>query len=151
MCDNIASSGCNFIVWLCVQQRLAILDRIRKWGVTSEVTCKLCNNADESHQHLLVECSWTLELKQLILGKFGLQTEVSFVGEIMRMARVCKKKQDVAKVIHLLWLEWIYEVWITWCRLVFQGQQPSLLKARTNILFQATIDCRESMLGYLMY
>ncbi|XP_058216740.1 uncharacterized protein LOC131327608 [Rhododendron vialii] len=45
-----------FILWLVVLHRLSTKDRLLSWGMNVEDGCVLCNNGQESHEHLFFHC-----------------------------------------------------------------------------------------------
>ena len=49
----------SFILWLASQNRLQTLDRLRKVGITERTHCVLCNQDEETHNHLFFQCNYT--------------------------------------------------------------------------------------------
>ncbi|KAL9840234.1 putative RNA-directed DNA polymerase [Arabidopsis thaliana] len=49
----------SFLLWLTVQNRLSTGDRIKAWNSGQLVTCTLCNNAEETRDHLFFSCQYT--------------------------------------------------------------------------------------------
>lgn len=46
-----------FNMWLQVQDRLLIADRLLKWGIQIDNMCSLCKLAVDTRDHLFVECA----------------------------------------------------------------------------------------------
>jgi hypothetical protein len=63
-----APPKCKLFAWLIIQNRVWTADRLQKRGWPSCVLCKLCNQVQESADHLLYKCRFTtriwIELKE---------------------------------------------------------------------------------------
>lgn len=60
-----------FIAWMLAHQRLSTMDRLASWGIQVDAVHKLCNQMNESHQLLFVECTLTQELRQGTMRMFA--------------------------------------------------------------------------------
>lgn len=58
VCNNKASPKSKFILWFDIQNRLATTDRFSRWNVNCSLSCCLCDEANESVQHLFFECGY---------------------------------------------------------------------------------------------
>jgi hypothetical protein len=68
-CGSVqAPPKCKLFAWLIIQNRVWTADRLQKRGWPSCVLCKLCNQVQESADHLLYKCRFTtriwIELKE---------------------------------------------------------------------------------------
>ena len=52
----------SFHAWLVTLNRLPTRDRLLSWGLAVPATCLLCNQGDESRDHLFFSCSFSSEL-----------------------------------------------------------------------------------------
>ncbi|XP_013633133.1 PREDICTED: uncharacterized protein LOC106338781 [Brassica oleracea var. oleracea] len=52
----------SFHAWLVTLNRLPTRDRLLSWGLAVPATCLLCNQGDESRDHLFFSCSFSYEL-----------------------------------------------------------------------------------------
>lgn len=52
----------SFCMWLAVQNRLSTGDRMLQWNRGVDATCLLCNNAQESRDHIFFACDYTTEI-----------------------------------------------------------------------------------------
>lgn len=59
----------NFLAWLTVLNRCATKDRIMQWGLQTNPTCVLCNNAAETREHLYFDCTYSWMLWSNLAGK----------------------------------------------------------------------------------
>jgi hypothetical protein len=77
---------CRFFLWLVAHKRCWTADRLAKRGLNHPDKCLLCDQEEETIDHLLVQCSFSREFWYLLLRKFGLHslapqpTANSFLG-----------------------------------------------------------------------
>jgi hypothetical protein len=57
-----APSKCKFFIWLVEHDRCWIADGLRKRGLDQPELCPLCDQEDESMNHLLVKCVFVKKL-----------------------------------------------------------------------------------------
>ena len=57
-----APPKCKFFAWLAFQNRLWTSDRLQKRGCPNQQVCPLCHSADESANHLLAHCRYSLRI-----------------------------------------------------------------------------------------
>ena len=57
----------NFFTWLAVKDRIWTADRRRHRGLTTDTTCRLCDQEDETADHLLCNCSFTRQVWYALL------------------------------------------------------------------------------------
>lgn len=65
-----ASLKCQVFLWLVVQQRLHTSDRLSKWGVIVVKFCQLCQEAEESHDHVFLGCRWVNDIRLKVMVNF---------------------------------------------------------------------------------
>ncbi|XP_074277626.1 uncharacterized protein LOC141601261 [Silene latifolia] len=61
----------NFIGWLIANERLLTRDRLHRIGITSDISCVLCENAQESHDHLFFKCIYSRRCLDLVATNLG--------------------------------------------------------------------------------
>ena len=49
----------SFIIWLRVQERLLTQDKLIKRYPQKVMSCALCDNESDSHEHLFIECHFS--------------------------------------------------------------------------------------------
>ena len=52
----------SFLVWIDVLNRLQTGDKIRLWNTGINATCTLCNEAEETREHLFFSCRYTRQI-----------------------------------------------------------------------------------------
>jgi len=64
----------RFFIWLVAQKRVWTADRLAKRGLVHPDKCPLCDQEDETIDHLLVTCSFSREFWYLLLRKFDMHS-----------------------------------------------------------------------------
>lgn len=79
--DNFILIWCNktakkfaYTAYMAYIQHLPTADRLTKWGMTVVLQCNLCNNHNESHQHIFMEFEFSTYLWTSLLCKLVLQS-----------------------------------------------------------------------------
>ena len=57
------------VVWMAILNRLPTKDRLIAWGMEINGICCLCQNANESRDHLFFECNYSMEIWAMILTR----------------------------------------------------------------------------------
>ena len=57
----------TFTLWILLNRKLATVDRLAKWGMTLDKSCALCKSADESMDHMLIQCRYAGEVWERLL------------------------------------------------------------------------------------
>eukprot|EP00252_Welwitschia_mirabilis_P019458 TRINITY_DN451_c0_g1_i2.p1 TRINITY_DN451_c0_g1~~TRINITY_DN451_c0_g1_i2.p1 ORF type:complete len:135 (-),score=10.53 TRINITY_DN451_c0_g1_i2:1714-2118(-) len=69
----------SFAAWMACNNRLAIKDRILKFGVQTDLLYVLCGSENESRNHILFECPPYALLFKKALTQFGFSPPISFM------------------------------------------------------------------------
>lgn len=59
----------NFHAWLVVQNRIPTRDRLIQWGIDVSPLCLLCNQGNESRNHLFWDCNFTFDLWSMVASR----------------------------------------------------------------------------------
>lgn len=62
MFSNAARPKVVFIMWVQLHTKMLTKDRLRKWGMEINPTCFLCNQGDETRDHLFAQCKFTKQV-----------------------------------------------------------------------------------------
>lgn len=85
ICNNPAPPKCNFITWLAILGRLATCDKLQKIGVLCDSMCSLCNEAEETQDHLLFQCKFAAEVWGKMLQWMGYNRQPeAWLAELQR-------------------------------------------------------------------
>ncbi|XP_019248825.1 PREDICTED: uncharacterized protein LOC109228104 [Nicotiana attenuata] len=102
-----------FTMWMQCHERLMTTDRLANWGVQVNTRCCLCDGADESHDHLFGECSFT----KAVWGKLmqWIQSQMnpmySYAQMITWIVTQAKGKSCRAKILKMVHAEHIHGIW----------------------------------------
>ncbi|XP_059301937.1 uncharacterized protein LOC132053858 [Lycium ferocissimum] len=84
-CNNCGCPKWVFILQLVMLRRIYTKDRLARWGLIQNKVCSLCEEEDESIEHLFFECTfsnalWTTMLRWMGLHRaaMGWQQEVTW-------------------------------------------------------------------------
>ncbi|KAL7597976.1 hypothetical protein Lser_V15G26000 [Lactuca serriola] len=101
-------------IWRAVLDRLPVAMNLARRGVSLESsTCPLCNNDQESRDHLLIKCEVATEARAWILKWCGISvTSFDNVGELINFAATwgscSKRRKRLNAVLYgLLWFIWL--------------------------------------------
>ncbi|XP_049406058.1 uncharacterized protein LOC125869643 [Solanum stenotomum] len=62
MFSNTPRPKAVFIMWVQLHAKMLTKDRLRKWGLEINPTCVLCNQEDETWDHLFAQCEFTMHV-----------------------------------------------------------------------------------------
>ncbi|XP_071705361.1 uncharacterized protein [Rutidosis leptorrhynchoides] len=107
-----------FIVWLMVGEKLKTQDKIRVWDICANqnvnLSCSLCGNQQDSHNHLFFECTYSKQVWNQVQGLMPLRSLGDNWKEVIhkispishtRVARVVVSKLLFAATIYYIWQE----------------------------------------------
>jgi len=128
-----APPKCRFFMWLVAHNKCWTSDRLARRGLPCPDGCPLCDQEQETINHLLVQCVFAREFWFILLRQVGLQalspqpTENSFLDWWERASNATSSlvRQGVNSLI-------ILGAWILWNhrnRCVFDGAAPSVAGA----------------------
>ena len=49
-------------MWIMMNQKLSTIDRLTQWGIEVDKVCVLCKNAEETIEHLFLQCQCARKL-----------------------------------------------------------------------------------------
>jgi hypothetical protein len=129
---------CKTFLWLAIRNRCWTADRLRKCGMPHPVVCPLCDQEQETVQHLLTTCVFTRQFWHGILAPFNLghlipsPVEASFVewwGGVINQIHKDKKKGFNSAIILGAWYLWLHRN-----RVIFHEESPSIAKVLRSFL-----------------
>jgi hypothetical protein len=132
-----APGKCKFFLWLATHNKCWTADRLAMRGLAHPEHCPLCDQEEETIDHLLLSCVFSCQIWFYVLEKFGLQAlapqpdEHSFEewwDQVSRRIPVQVSKGLNSIVILVAWSLWNHRN-----RCVFDGVQPNLSTLLSNI------------------
>lgn len=149
--NNAASPKSLFITWLTLLNRLYTKDRMTRWNIPCDPTCNLCQQENESVQHLFFQCDysnqvWTEILKLLKYNRSirDWEQEVEWVGQ------QCRKTKAQGKVLAMCFSETIYNVWLQRNSDIFNSHKLPVKKLVRDIIFRVSCRCNSDMRNLLI-
>ncbi|ONM30676.1 hypothetical protein ZEAMMB73_Zm00001d040162 [Zea mays] len=125
-----APRKCKFFMWLVVHDRCWTADRLAKRGMDHPVCCPLCDQADETINHLLVECSFAKQFWFLFLRSGDFQVLCPSTGDGCFDSWWEKSAEVVGKPLsggfNSLVILGAWSIWKHRNRCVFDGCSPNV-------------------------
>ncbi|XP_071697421.1 uncharacterized protein [Rutidosis leptorrhynchoides] len=109
----------SFICWVAINCKLSTQDRLERWDVPCGSVCCLCDKVKESHDHLLIGCSYAKSVWRWFRGKAGLDGIIDRIEHghsqwndvINAMAGTVCNKGVWSIIIRLVFVAVIYFLW----------------------------------------
>jgi hypothetical protein len=140
-----APPRCKFFIWLVFHNRVWTADRLAKRNLPHPDACPLCDQEDETINHLLVGCVfarqvWSLVLQQLRLLQLAPQPSVTcFSGWWKRSIAAVPK--EARKGLNTLIILVAWEIWKHRNTCVFDNKRPSVQEVITAISLEGGLWC----------
>lgn len=103
----------QFHSWLVVLDRCPTRDRLLNWGLPVSPLCLLCNNANESRDHIYFLCAFSYDLWELIARQCSLQPLRHWDQTLQQMQSLPRQKsRRPQRLLALLaWQATLYWLW----------------------------------------
>ncbi|XP_038991981.1 uncharacterized protein LOC120115320 [Hibiscus syriacus] len=102
----------SVIAWMVFLDRLPTKDRLQCMGLEIGVKCANCNDALETMDHLLLECTLASAIWETVLNLSGLRiNSLCCEAEIAWASGACKGKSLLTTIMKLAWCAQIYTLW----------------------------------------
>ncbi|XP_039051217.1 uncharacterized protein LOC120192513 [Hibiscus syriacus] len=97
------------ISWMVILDRLPTRDRLIRMGIVSDSLCILCNEDNESRNHLFVECTYATSLWNSIMNLSSMRDiHRSWDSRIEWAAQAWKHKSLLSTILRIAWTVFIY-------------------------------------------
>lgn len=134
---------CKIFLWLAMLNRCWTADRLERRGLQHPDSCLLCDQEEETIQHILTSCVFTRQVWAAVLGKIGLlHLAPSLDFDIFKYwwrwaaRRVPKAAR---KGLNSLVILTSWSIWKLRNRCVFDGCHPDIRLILQEIAEQATL------------
>ena len=127
-----APPRCKFFIWLVFHNRVWTADRLARRNLPHPEACPLCDQEDETINHLLVGCVFARQVWALVLHQLGMlqlapqPTVIRFSGWWKRTTAAVPK--DLRKGLNSLIILVAWEIWKHRNSCVFDGATPSIIE-----------------------
>ena len=114
MYSNAARPKAYIIMWLMMNQKLSTVDRLVRWGLEVDKTCVLCKKADETNEHLFLQCQFARKLWESLMRMLKHRGSVPMAWDQFQQWCVQhgKGKRSAAQMFKTVITEGIYGLWI---------------------------------------
>lgn len=124
MFKNAARPKAIFTLWILLNRKLATVDRLAKWGVVHDPTCVMCKGAEESLDHLFLQCHYAEEVWERILTWAGFynrpRTWIQFMHWSIKNG---KGKTTKAQLFKTIMAEGVYAIWNERNKRIFEDKK----------------------------
>ncbi|WMV37678.1 hypothetical protein MTR67_031063 [Solanum verrucosum] len=103
-----------FTMWLMLNKKLEIVDRLAKWGVEVTKTRVSCLNEEEAIEHLIVQCQFDRYLWKRLLRWTQQHSVIPTIWDqfIQWSIQHGKGKARATQIFKIIFAECVYGVWI---------------------------------------
>ncbi|XP_019246508.1 PREDICTED: uncharacterized protein LOC109226167 [Nicotiana attenuata] len=139
-CNNLGAPKWMFILNLAIQNRLLTRSRLHAWGITDEKSCPICNEAEESIEHLMFKCRTTGEIWSKILRWQGIsRAPMEWQREIQWAENNATGSNAAAQVYRLALACAVYHIWNERNNRIFQDHQKTVEMIVRQIVIEVAI------------
>ncbi|XP_015057495.1 uncharacterized protein LOC107003703 [Solanum pennellii] len=102
-----------FTLWIMLNRKLATVDRLAKWGMLHNKACVLCKSADESIEHIFIECHYARKVWERLLYWIDNHSRCPMTWSqfIQWSIQHGKGKTTSAQLFKSTLAEGVYELW----------------------------------------
>ena len=138
-----APGKCKFFMWIVAHKRCWTADRLARKGLPHPATCPLCDQTQETIDHLLVSCVFARQMWFTLLQKFGLHVLAPGLDDEFFedwWANACERVAGQAKKgLNSIIILGAWNLWNHRSRCVFDGASPSI----SNIISSTCVDMHQ--------
>ena len=122
-----APATCKFFTWLALRDRCWTLDRLARRGLPHQDACPLCDQEDETINHVLVTCMFARSTWAVVCEALGKPEWTPMVHDSLHTW--LRDKQGPLnlwrKDLHTIFILTLWELWKHRNAIVFDGASPS--------------------------
>jgi hypothetical protein len=149
--ESWAPSKCSFFLWLVMHNRCWTAGRLAKRGLPHPSACTLCDQEEETIQHLLISCVFARQFWYLLLRRSGLPN-LSLDNALCSLddwwSRAVEKiPRDLQSGFNSLVILGAWSLWRQHNDYVFNERSPSLASALTLAGDELRMWCRVGAKG----
>ncbi|XP_016482342.2 uncharacterized protein LOC107803218 [Nicotiana tabacum] len=126
---------------MAIQRRLAIVDRLAKWGIQVTHSCVLCGGGiEETHDHLYFECPYSQSLWTGILEWLSYQRKVeNWEDEVQWLTTNVNNRNPRKTLLGVVFAAVVYYIWMERNERRFQNQRREVKDRAKDIVMQVHI------------
>ncbi|KAJ8436362.1 hypothetical protein Cgig2_009927 [Carnegiea gigantea] len=81
----------SFTMWLFMQSRLPVLQRMGRYTATPSTNCPMCKQSPETHEHLFVECTYAKDIWSQFYTEWNMLLQLE--GKEAFITSMCKMRK----------------------------------------------------------
>ena len=136
---------CKFFIWLAIKNKVRTADKLAKRGLPHPAACPLCDQAEETVQHILVSCVFAWRAWTLILHELGLPAIVPQPGCTRFSNWWCQSiksvEKNLRKGLNSLIILVTWEIWKHRNECDFEGVVPCVQQVRHVVVEEGSVWC----------
>lgn len=99
-----------FICWVVTWNRLHTRDRLRNWGLSIHSVCVLCNDLDESRDHMFFACRYSSEIWGFFTAAARLTPPSQFMNCLLWLLSA-SRDSNLSLILKFLFQASVYFIW----------------------------------------
>ena len=125
---DLSSFALKLFIWLAINNRCWTVDRLDKRGLPHPAACPLCDQVEESIQHILVSCVFSRQVWSHILQRLGVIAIATHHWPVLKLVRSSSHSsfQRTLERAYLLIVLVAWEIWKHRNDCVFNGARPNV-------------------------
>eukprot|EP00253_Pinus_taeda_P028450 PITA_28450 len=137
----------KFFNWLLLKGKVLTAENLKKRGIIGPSRCPNCCSAEETIQHLFLDCSFAKQcwISLSSLGNINWQPHQSIPETIHAWRKNCPWKEKGSKIVKRIWaiipLNLLWKIWLTRNKKIFQNKDSNVRMTcnKAHTLAQETI------------
>ncbi|KAK4717884.1 hypothetical protein R3W88_016222 [Solanum pinnatisectum] len=148
MFKNAARPKAYFIMWLMLHKKLPITDRLTKWGMVVSKRCVMCQNEEETIEHLVINCHFAIWLwSRLLKWMHQLDMMPTNWEQFMHWSiQHVKGKTISAHIFKIIMAECEYGIWIERNNKIFVQKSRTVESVAKEIAYVSIIRSQPSII-----
>ncbi|KAM6567268.1 hypothetical protein CsatA_026396 [Cannabis sativa] len=126
----------SFLLWLAVQDRLKTRRRLVRFQIATDAQCILCNESDETAEHLYFCCKFSKECLEQVKAWLGWGATTISLQEIIRWINRAKKSKFRKAVYTAATAALVYHIWKTSNCILWQGNNTQMEQMIQEVKWQ---------------
>ena len=112
----------SFIAWILIKGRLPVNKRLQKFIPDTVLTCDLCNEGEETQDHLFFDCKYARAVWEKVTDWVGVKVEASTLQEWTDYILKYNRQKAYREVLYGIITATIYHLWRVRNEVKFQGR-----------------------------
>ena len=104
----------RFFLWLVMKKRLQTTEKMYRIGVSENSNCLICDQDDETEDHLIFQCCFSQEVWRRIKVWLQIDSQISTAAGIVQWIADCGKTKEHKEILAAAIGVVIYHIW--WVR-----------------------------------